>query len=159
AADGGTGGTAGSGGAAGSAGTSGSGGASGSGGTSGSGGASGSGGWAGSGGDGGFSGSGGWGGDAGWAGGGGAGGARGWTSNRYPCVNPTPVGDGTTGYEQCAGGFTHRAKKLTCPSKLPRDVVQPAYDGGVQQCTKDTDCTEKPHGYCDAPVGWGYSTG
>ena len=81
------------------------------------------------------------------AGEGGSGGTAG--KNGFPCENPMPL-DGLhdTGYEQC-DGFTHRPEAVTCQSLLPRETDWVPAEGDT--CEADTDCTEKPHGYCLLP--------
>jgi hypothetical protein len=65
-----------------------------------------------------------------------------------------PVMSDTTGFVACDQGFLHRISKHECPSLLPGTMTFPAIDGGNSQCTRDTDCVDKPHGYCTE-----YSTG
>jgi hypothetical protein len=56
-----------------------------------------------------------------------------------------------SGYETCAGGFVHRAKKVECLSLVPRveDV-----GGRAGECTNDADCAALPHGFCKLPGGY-----
>ncbi|HVU00759.1 MAG TPA: ferritin-like domain-containing protein [Polyangiaceae bacterium] len=74
------------------------------------------------------------------------------------CKNPTPeVGfDGKpNGFVDCAGGFTHRVEKKTCPSEVPRSTIcgdgTPVDDAGIHDglCAKDADCTASPNGHCE----------
>jgi hypothetical protein len=52
------------------------------------------------------------------------------------------------GYESCGGGVLHRPSKQVCPNNTPRPGVMVTADGGPNFCTKDSDCTAKPYGYC-----------
>jgi hypothetical protein len=97
-------------------------------------------------GSGGVAGEGGSGGSAGTAGGAGQGGEGG-----FPCENPTHL-EGVDGYEQC-DGFKHRPEVVTCTSLLPRPTDWTPDDGDL--CEADTDCTERPHGYCSPNGGQG----
>src|SRR5262249_33626886 len=38
----------------------------------------------------------------------------------FPCYNPTPVINPSTGYVSCANGSIHRPVKATCPTTVPR---------------------------------------
>jgi hypothetical protein len=80
----------------------------------------------------------------------------------HPCVNPTPiiVGDADTGYDTCAGGplaggALRRRAIVDCPSLLPRAATNcpSLVDAGPGAwCTKDSDCTEHPFGWCGGQV-------
>jgi hypothetical protein len=72
------------------------------------------------------------------------------------CPGATPAG---TGLERCADGVVHRTASVQCESKLPEEKPATLVDaaetyiarGGDPanvQCRLDTDCTERPHGYC-----------
>jgi len=73
------------------------------------------------------------------------------------CSNPQPilVNGSDTGFVSCDNGLKHRAKAVTCVSKLPRDAVCTDLNnpGGVDGCTKDADCTASPNGYCATNSG------
>jgi hypothetical protein len=63
------------------------------------------------------------------------------------CKNPTPLGGG---YERCESGVVHRASSGICNSFIdPNAVVNPML--GMGECTKNSDCTARPHGYCNTP--------
>lgn len=67
---------------------------------------------------------------------------------QVPCDDPKPVlvGGKPTGFQTCASGAVTRPDAITCPSLIPRpDSCGEGVAGG---CTKDSDCTEKPNGYC-----------
>ncbi len=83
------------------------------------------------------------GGDGTTAGGSSAAGETGGTvQNPFPCVDPTDDGN----IESCASGPEHRKAADACDSLLPRpDAVTDAADA---PCTRDTDCTAFPNGYC-----------
>ena len=51
-----------------------------------------------------------------------------------------------TGFAECDGGWLHRPRARECPSRLPRAEVQSVVADAP--CSRDSDCTEKPHGYC-----------
>jgi hypothetical protein len=79
----------------------------------------------------------------------------------HPCVDPKPVivANVDTGYDTCAGGVLRRRAIVDCPSLLPRESTSCQYtcDGGgiPGACTKDTDCTEHPFGFCRKGGGAG----
>lgn len=84
--------------------------------------------------------------------GGGAGGAS-TVPAKFGCIDPVAViVDGKpTGFERCANGVVRRPEVVTCPSLLPRATTcNQGSPGGVPGCSKDSDCTEKPYGSCDA---------
>jgi hypothetical protein len=58
-------------------------------------------------------------------------------------------GDGN--WVTCDSGVVHREKPGTCTSSLPRPQPQPATATGLDECTSDSECTEKPNGYCHLP--------
>ncbi|HEX9296687.1 MAG TPA: ferritin-like domain-containing protein [Polyangiaceae bacterium] len=79
------------------------------------------------------------------------GGSAGRAGNPFPCLDPTPVVNESSGYVKCQSGYLHRPEKTTCPSFVPRPT--PIFDGGVadggfNSCSSDADCTAAPHGYC-----------
>jgi hypothetical protein len=45
-------------------------------------------------------------------------------------------------------GLVHRTAPGTCDSKLPRAGSIDPIDAQLDECTKDTECTAKPNGYC-----------
>ncbi|MGK3961732.1 ferritin-like domain-containing protein [Sorangium sp. So ce118] len=73
----------------------------------------------------------------------------------YECKDPERivVAGRDTGYVRCAGGWTHRAEVVDCPSALPREKACSEPSGAAGGCTTDADCTEHPHGYCNAATG------
>ncbi|HEX4339729.1 MAG TPA: ferritin-like domain-containing protein [Polyangiaceae bacterium] len=80
------------------------------------------------------------------------GGAAGVGGGLVPCIPETDAGT-LGGYETCQGGVLHRTKKAECPSSIPRPgIIVPSTGGApstVNQCQRDADCTEKPHGFCE----------
>lgn len=66
------------------------------------------------------------------------------------CHDPKPVISDATGFVSCSNGFVHRPEIRNCPNVLPRagTVHLSAYDA----CSADSQCTEKPHGFCDDHV-------
>jgi len=69
------------------------------------------------------------------------------SSNQFPCNNPRDIGGGLI---EC-DGFKHRKTVVTCVSHVPRpDAIPVPGTGGV--CMVDTDCTEKPYGWCGPGV-------
>jgi hypothetical protein len=56
-------------------------------------------------------------------------------------------------WQSCDNGVVHREKPGTCPSILPRAEAQPATASGLDECTLDSDCTEKANGYCTVLQG------
>ena len=66
------------------------------------------------------------------------------SSNRFPCNHPRDIGGGLI---EC-DGFRHRQAVVTCVSQVPRPDAPDPGTGG--QCTVDTECTEKPYGWCAA---------
>jgi hypothetical protein len=89
------------------------------------------------------------------AGSGASGGTGAVGNNPFPCESPTPIGDSNTGFVQCANGFVARPFAAECPSSLPRANPIPSYDPATDLCQYDSDCTEKPNGYCGQPPGGG----
>lgn len=92
----------------------------------------------------------------------GAGGSAG-----MPCASPVPVtssvgGAGPTGgYVRCADGSIHRPSVDECwsnidPADGPALLGPPLPDGSVNYtCRKNSDCTDKPHGHCEASQTFG----
>ncbi|MET0794123.1 MAG: ferritin-like domain-containing protein [Polyangiaceae bacterium] len=72
-------------------------------------------------------------------------------TNRYPCKDPNDLGNGLI---EC-DAFTHRMAAKTCTSPLPRPEPIPS-SPLTAACTLDSQCTEKPHGWC-ASAGSGGS--
>ncbi len=72
--------------------------------------------------------------------------------NQFPCNNPTPVVDVSSGYQLCDNGVRIRPFVAECESRLPRAEPVPNYDPTYSECQYDAECTAMPHGYC------GYST-
>lgn len=93
---------------------------------------------------------------SGGAGGGAQGGGGGAVAQtKYPCKNPVAITvDGKdTGYDTCDAGQTRRREAKTCPSLLPRAAAcDPS--GGAQSCTLDSECKDKPNGYCASSSGF-----
>lgn len=87
------------------------------------------------------------GGSAGAAGATGTGGAAG-APKSFPCNNPSPMGGG---FVMCEGNWLHRAAKESCPPRQPRPNPTCQF-GMTGNCTKDSDCTAKPDGYCPGGV-------
>jgi hypothetical protein len=69
---------------------------------------------------------------------GGAGGA-----GNAACQDPVALGGG---WERCKNGLLHRPTPGKC-EYTPRAAAIPA-TGAADQCTKDSQCTAKPNGYC-----------
>jgi len=86
------------------------------------------------------------GGTTGSAGGGGVGASAGATNNHFPCKNPHDEGNG---FVQC-DDFRHRREAGTCTSHVPR--ANPVPTESASTCTYDTDCTAKPHGWCQPNI-------
>lgn len=61
-----------------------------------------------------------------------------------PCEQPTPLGNG---YERCANGSVHRKEIGVCGDRPPSDE---GFAGAsvADDCARDSDCSEKPYGYC-----------
>ncbi len=53
----------------------------------------------------------------------------------------------------CDNGLVHRTAPGKCDSKLPRATAIPPTNPDLDECTKDSECTEKPNGFCDVLVG------
>ncbi|HYQ03010.1 MAG TPA: ferritin-like domain-containing protein [Polyangiaceae bacterium] len=62
------------------------------------------------------------------------------TLSRFPCMNPKDLGDG---FVQCDGYYKEHRTIKTCASHVPRAGVT-----GQYVCKEDTQCTDKPYGYC-----------
>lgn len=82
-----------------------------------------------------------------------------WSSGRdvppgtipFPCIDPTPVVDTSSGYLRCQNGLLHRPVRGVCPSIVPRPGVVAAPDAAAS-CQRDNDCTiAGPLGHC-APL-------
>ncbi|MET0791881.1 MAG: ferritin-like domain-containing protein, partial [Polyangiaceae bacterium] len=69
--------------------------------------------------------------------------ATGGGANHFPCQNPKDLGNGLI---QC-DNFTHRAEATTCASSVPRPEPFPN-SSPTAECKQDSDCTEKPNGWC-----------
>jgi hypothetical protein len=68
-----------------------------------------------------------------------------------PSACEPPLTDLGGGWERCGNGMIHRQTIGSCTSRLPRpDAVVRTYPDPVPEapCRYDSDCTEKPHGYC-----------
>ncbi len=52
----------------------------------------------------------------------------------------------------CDNGL-HRTEPGTCTSKLPRAAAIAATKPDMDECTKDSECTAKPNGFCDVLQG------
>ncbi len=72
-------------------------------------------------------------------------GGEGNSDNHYPCQNPMDLGNGLV---TCTG-FRHRAKSVTCASKVPRPEPFPTTSPSAQ-CKADADCVARPYGWCGA---------
>jgi len=75
------------------------------------------------------------------------------------CSNSQPilVNGSDTGFISCDNGLKHRARAVSCVSKLPRDAActDPNDPSTVSQCSHDSDCTAAPNGYCSfEPDTW-----
>jgi hypothetical protein len=82
---------------------------------------------------------------------GGTAGSGGRGGSTAACLNPKPVNGifGTpTSFISCEGGFVHRPARGECPSILPRPDLIEVHADAAAQCTRDQDCTDRPHGYC-----------
>jgi hypothetical protein len=68
-----------------------------------------------------------------------------------------PTGDCTKrsgNWLSCKGGL-HRTEPGKCQSKLPRAGAIPPTKPDLDECTKDSECTAKPNGFCDVlPSGF-----
>ena len=73
---------------------------------------------------------------------------NGGATNHFPCKNPKDIGNGVI---EC-DGFSHRPTSGECQSKLPRATPYPNPPVGAT-CKADSDCTEKPHGWCGQGSG------
>jgi hypothetical protein len=62
-----------------------------------------------------------------------------------PCDAPAPR-PGGGGYSLCADGSLRRPSAAACESALPRTT--PDLPLVSDECTNDSDCTSKPHGFC-----------
>jgi hypothetical protein len=70
--------------------------------------------------------------------------------------SPSPCGKSTQrddGLALCENGLVHRpSTAVTCTSRLPRPDEEVIRGGGnassMDQCTKDTECTQRAHGAC-----------
>jgi len=55
------------------------------------------------------------------------------------------------GFVTCEDGRVHRPAAVECPSSIVADEGAEAAPGNPDdKCTRNADCTEKPHGYCAA---------
>lgn len=83
-------------------------------------------------------------------------------SRAFNCDNPEPVppavqGGPNGGLVRCSNGAVHRPSAADCSSNIAAwHPVLAGHDGGIGniQCTTNTDCTEKPNGYCVAATGF-----
>jgi hypothetical protein len=80
------------------------------------------------------------------AGTGGRGGEAGLDTPRFPCGDPQPVLDATTGLERCGGGYLRRSAPAHCPSALPRTTPVANYNPAVDTCERDSDCSTATYG-------------
>jgi hypothetical protein len=97
---------------------------------------------------GGFAGAGGASGGAGAGAGGalaGSGGAGPAVQNPFPCEDPTPVIDPSTGFVECSNGYSYRAEPGVCPLTRRAEQVPGPPD---PECLYDSDCSSDPKGYC-----------
>src|SRR5262249_18014281 len=69
-----------------------------------------------------------------------------------PCVDSKsyPHPEVVSGFEMCSDGRLHRAAAVACDYPGPRGTApEPRYPPTPEdECSVDTDCTEKPYGYC-----------
>jgi hypothetical protein len=68
-----------------------------------------------------------------------------------------PPGPGCTklsgNWMSCEDGIVHRTEPGKCDSKLPRAAAIPPTAADLDECTKDSQCTTKPNGYCGVSQG------
>lgn len=72
------------------------------------------------------------------------------------CGESIPANQSPNGMTTCSSGLVHRpSASIECSSMLPRGTELQVLEGVDVECTKDADCTERPHGYCGAsgPLG------
>ena len=66
-----------------------------------------------------------------------------------PCVSAG--GADRNGFVTCEDGRVHRPAVIECPSSIVADEgLEVPPDDPDDQCTRNADCTERPHGYCAA---------
>ena len=65
------------------------------------------------------------------------------------CNNPTAI-QPTGGFERCDTGVVHRKAVSDCPSSIDPNASPPMKSTN-DACTKNSDCTAQPHGYCEIP--------
>lgn len=91
-------------------------------------------------------------------------GGTGGTAPTVKCKDEAPVvvAGKDAGYASCTGQWQHRPSITTCPSELPRSgttcsLVGQGGFGPELDCTQDSDCADKPNGYCGDGGGdvWG----
>jgi len=77
----------------------------------------------------------------------GAGGKPPQVENPFPCENPSPVADASSGFVRCDNGYVYREKVGICPV-IPRTEPEPGFDPTLDECEYDADCSDDPQGYC-----------
>lgn len=65
---------------------------------------------------------------------------------RFPCTDPKPFIDASTGFVLCEDGSIHREAANECPTEVPRSEGMPDYDPARDQCEFDRDCPA--NSYC-----------
>jgi hypothetical protein len=64
-----------------------------------------------------------------------------------------PIGPGCSkqsgNWLTCDNGLVHRTEPGKCESKLPRAAAIAATKPDMDECTKDSECSAKPNGFCD----------
>lgn len=79
----------------------------------------------------------------------------------FRCLGASTPFEAVPGLQQCQNGVVHRPAAVDCDDPLPREVSGTAVvpldpdAGAVIQCNRDEDCTDAPHGYCEATPGGG----
>jgi len=76
-------------------------------------------------------------------------GASGAGSPAVRCEDPVDLG---FGWEACSNVKIHRAVPVQCSYQPRPRVLKPVLPGN--ECLQDSDCKEKPNGYCEFPPGF-----
>jgi hypothetical protein len=66
--------------------------------------------------------------------------------NPFPCENPTPIFDGTSGFVECDNGYRYRESVGTCTVERRTEDVSAGLPD--PECRYDADCADDPLGYC-----------
>jgi hypothetical protein len=61
------------------------------------------------------------------------------------CDNPKPT---SGNWIVCENGVYHRTQPGTCVSNLPTAPIKPSTNPEEDECTEDSQCSLRPHGYC-----------